>query len=302
MSLNNNNNGNNNQMLDKLEECLEMIHRSRKAMLQARIRRTNQRQQRKKDKNMGSTRSRQYADSSQFLNITDQEREDERLLDDFADRFNIAPPQEIVPPTMDAKIFQGTLAFDSHNTLTHDLQASKIFDEFRDELQKWWKDNKALRQNEDTRGNQADFLTDKYMCSKLDPLPPSKIVSGVRKEISKIIEEFASDGELPHNFGEIVFQINSDNLSISQTINESKGIADNIKKKVTSADSNDVDNITTIKSSSKSTNSLRSGSNSNKKEDYSEKQKKEKEKLKQQYEAYMKIKSNEVILLSNLQI
>jgi len=268
--INNDKNGSNNQMLDKLEECLEMIHRSRKAMLQARIRRTNQRQQRKKDKNMGSTRSRQYADSSQFLNVTDQEREDERLLDDFADRFNIAPPpQEIIPPTMDTKLFQGTLAFDSHNTLTHDLQASKVFDDFRDELQKWWKDNKALRQNEDTRGNQADFLTDKYMCGKLDPLPPSKIVSGVRKEISRIIEEFASDGELPHDFGDIVFQINSDNLGVSQTVNESKGIAEKIKKKVTLVDSKD-DNTT---KSTKGTNNLNSGS-SNKKEDYNEKQKK----------------------------
>ena len=265
-------NDENNQMLDKLEECLEMIHRSRKAMLQARIRRTNQRQQRKKDKNMGSTRSRQYADSSQYLNVTDQEREDERLLDDFADRFNIAPPpKEIIPPAMDAKLFQGTIAFDSVNTLAHDLQASKVFDEFRDELQKWWQDNKAFRQNEDARGNQADFLTDKYMCGKLDPLPPSRIVSGVRKEISRIIEEFASDGELPHNFGDIVFQVNTDNLGITNTINESKGIADNIKKKVTiSADSNDTK--TTGSDSSKVTNN--NTNNASKKEDYSEKQKK----------------------------
>lgn len=262
----------NDQMLDKLEECLDMINSSRKAMLQARIRRTNQRQQRKKDKNMGSTRSRQYADSSQFLNVTDQEREDERLLDDFSDRFNIAPPpKEIIPPTIDTKLFQGTIAFDSVNTLTHDLQASKVFDEFREELQKWWQDNKAFRQNEDSRGNQADFLTDKYMCGKLDPLPPSRIVSGVRKEISRIIEEFASDGELPHNFGDIAFQVNLDNLGVMNTINESKGLVDNIKKKVTIPDSNDIKSSTT--------NSLKSPNNSttnnlSKKEDYSEKQKK----------------------------
>jgi len=273
---------NNNQMLDKLEECLEMIHRSRKAMLNARIRRTNQRQQRKKDKNMGSTRSRQYIDSSQFMNVTDQEREDERLLDDFADRFNIAPPpKNVIPPVQDTKLFQGSIAFDSVNTLTHDLQASKIFDEFREELQKWWQDNKALRQNEDSRGNQADFLTDKYMCGKLDPLPPSRIVSGVRKEISRIIEEFASDGELPHNFDQIVFQVNTDNFGVSQTINESKNIVDNIKKKVTIVTDNDDDdddksNITKNTSNSKQSKNTVNSANtdSNKKDDYIEKQKK----------------------------
>ena len=272
----------NNQMLDKLEECLDMIHRSRKAMLNARIRRTNQRQQRKKDKNMGSTRSRQYIDSSQFMNVTDQEREDERLLDDFADRFNIAPPpKDVIPPVQDTKLFQGSIAFDSVNTLTHDLQASKIFDEFREELQKWWQDNKAMRQNEDSRGNQADFLTDKYMCGKLDPLPPSRIVSGVRKEISRIIEEFASDGELPHNFDQIVFQVNTDNFGVSQTINESKNIVDNIKKKVTIVTDNDDDdddksNITKNTSNSKqSKNTVHSANkDSNKKDDYIEKQKK----------------------------
>lgn len=275
-------NQSNNQMLDKLEECLEMIHRSRKAMLNARIRRTNQRQQRKKDKNMGSTRSRQYIDSSQFMNVTDQEREDERLLDDFADRFNIAPPpKNVIPPVQDTKLFQGSIAFDSVNTLTHDLQASKIFDEFREELQKWWQDNKAMRQNEDSRGNQADFLTDKYMCGKLDPLPPSRIVSGVRKEISRIIEEFASDGELPHNFDQIVFQVNTDNFGVSQTINESKNIVDNIKKKVTIVTDNDDDdddksNVTKNTSNSKQSKNTVNSANtdSNKKDDYIEKQKK----------------------------
>jgi hypothetical protein len=103
------------------------------------------------------------------------------IPDDFADRFNIAPPpKEVIPPVQDTKLFQGSIAFDSVNTLTHDLQASKIFDEFREELQKWWQDNKALRQNEDSRGNQADFLTDKYMCGKLDPLPPSNVPSRFR--------------------------------------------------------------------------------------------------------------------------
>jgi hypothetical protein len=119
------------------------------------------------------------------------------------------------------------------------------------------------------------------MCGKLDPLPPSRIVSGVRKEISRIIEEFASDGELPHNFDQIVFQVNTDNFGVSQTINESKNIVDNIKKKVTIVTDNDDDdddksNITKNTSNSKQSKNTVNSANtdSNKKDDYIEKQKK----------------------------
>ena len=51
--------------------------------------------------------------------------------------------------------------------------------------------NAASRQNEEVRGEYADYLTEKYLSNKLDPLPPSRTISAVRKEILSIIETFA---------------------------------------------------------------------------------------------------------------
>ena len=42
----------------------------------------------------------------------------------------------------------------------------------------------------------ADYLTEKYMCQKLDLLPPSEPVSKIRKEVCNTIENFAMDGSI----------------------------------------------------------------------------------------------------------
>jgi hypothetical protein len=66
------------------------------------------------------------------------------------------------------------------------------------------KKNKKEEEGEDLRIEYSDYLTDKYLCLKLDPLKSSEIVSKVRKIMSKIIDDFAK-GILPDDIDEIVF-------------------------------------------------------------------------------------------------
>ena len=101
-----------------------------------------------------------------------------------------------------------------------DLKATVVFDEFRTELIAWLteklhaqttpaaaaKGQKALQKEFiDACADCADYLTDKYLCLKLDPLHSSELVSKVRKTMSKIIEDFAVSGDVPEDFEEVRF-------------------------------------------------------------------------------------------------
>ena len=86
---------------------------------------------------------------------------------------------------------------ENHMDLTpNDLTATVVFDEFRTELLAWLserqqsmlspsnksKHNKTQLQKElvDACADCADYVTDKYLCQKLDPLHSSELVSKVR--------------------------------------------------------------------------------------------------------------------------
>ena len=88
----------------------------------------------------------------------------------------------------------------------------------------WWTENapskpsknskgkRALsREDEDFRTEFADYLTDKYLSSKLDPLVSSIIVTKIRKTLSKIIEDFSNDGIIPIGIDEMEFTESSVN-------------------------------------------------------------------------------------------
>lgn len=47
------------------------------------------------------------------------------------------------------------------------------------------------------------------MCQQLDPCPPSRVVTNIRKQLSHIIEEFAQGADLPNNFPEVAFSLQS---------------------------------------------------------------------------------------------
>lgn len=106
------------------------------------------------------------------------------------------------------RLMQGARdAYNSRDELALDTQSVQVFDEFKDELCKWFRTNVTGRNNVDARGQYADFLNEKYLCQKLDPLPPSKIVSNVRRNISNIVEALGSaSGNLNVDWAEKKFE------------------------------------------------------------------------------------------------
>jgi hypothetical protein len=52
----------------------------------------------------------------------------------------------------------------------------------------------ATRDDEDVLSTFADYLTQHFLCDRLDPLPPSTDVTFTRKCMAKIIEDFSSEG------------------------------------------------------------------------------------------------------------
>jgi hypothetical protein len=105
-----------------------------------------------------------------------------------------------------AKLLQGAPdTYGGREELQNDFNAATIFEEFRNELTKWFKSNPAARNDVDQKGTYADYLNDKYLCEKLDPLPPSITISNVRKNISNIVEKLASSGMLSADWPEKTF-------------------------------------------------------------------------------------------------
>lgn len=125
------------------------------------------------------------------------------------------PKSTLIVATTVPKVIENSL-----DLTPNDLTATVIFDEFRTELMAWLseklhaqaspesgaKGQKALQKElVDACADCADYLTDKYLCLKLDPLHSSELVSKVRKTMSKIIEDFAVSGNVPDDFEEIRF-------------------------------------------------------------------------------------------------
>lgn len=92
------------------------------------------------------------------------------------------------------------------------------------------KKNKKEEEGEDLRIEYSDYLTDKYLCLKLDPLKSSEIVSKVRKIMSKILDDFAK-GILPDDIDEIVFYEIADNNGENNK-NKDSSLVSNLNRKV----------------------------------------------------------------------
>lgn len=92
---------------------------------------------------------------------------------------------------------EGLLGFASLEEQKNDQIAADIFAAFKKELRHWWQSNPTKRSDEDIRGDLADDLTERFLCQRLDPLPASRVVTNIRKTMSQVIEEFASQGTLP---------------------------------------------------------------------------------------------------------
>lgn len=106
------------------------------------------------------------------------------------------------------RLMQGSKdAYNSRDELANDTESVQVLEEFRDELCSWFRTNITGRNNIDARGQYADYLNDKYLCQRLDPLPPSKTVSNVRRNISNLVEALGSaSGNLNVDWAEKRFE------------------------------------------------------------------------------------------------
>ena len=127
------------------------------------------------------------------------------ITKDLKVKYNMTGP----PPEKNSstpKLFMGAKgSYQSNDQLKNDLMSAQVFQDFRDELTTWFSSNPAYRNDVDSRGDMADYLTDKYLCRGLDPLPPSKAVSATRRNISTIVEDLGSNNTLSHDWAEKVF-------------------------------------------------------------------------------------------------
>ena len=218
--------------LDLLTDLLDTIHRSRQSILAARGRKYQARLERRKERAKLASRVR-LGDDDDFVDETTAEADDERLLEELASQFSAPPRASVAPPSLSssssssssissgikpesAAIFQGNSdkGFDSATDLKYDLEAAHVFEDFRIEVQKWFGDNSLRRKDTDARGDFADYLVNKYLSKRLDPLPPSKTVTTVRRAISKIVEDVGSATDLSLDFAETAFKISGEGLGV----------------------------------------------------------------------------------------
>jgi hypothetical protein len=82
-----------------------------------------------------------------------------------------------------------------------DMEATKAWKDFNEEVKKW---DMTGGRNEvaDIREAMAEFLTEKYMCQKLDALPKTIIVTKIRRDMMGIIENFVAPKEGEERAGE----------------------------------------------------------------------------------------------------
>ena len=91
-------------------------------------------------------------------------------------------------------------------------------EDFKTEINTWWSQSPSIqRSDDDVREEYADYLTEKYMCQKFDLFPSSLEITKIRKEVCKVIENFATDGYL--NFIEIDKLIQANHAIIMANVN-----------------------------------------------------------------------------------
>lgn len=297
--------------LELLQECLDSVHRTRKASLASRQKAYEARCIRRKEHQQALSRLALRSNARGAFDGEIGDEDDNELLEEFSTQFNSEPlpspakangSNSISSKDKDkSPILRGnTQTFNSLNAMSDDINSAKIFEEFKIELQEWWHNplNQTKRQDEEVRCEYSDYLTDKYMCKKLDPLPPSRTISAVRKEISKIIDTFAGEGYLPSNFSEIVFKIEDDE-SVGPAGNAATAalLASEIRSKMQTsiAPPNLHAESGGMIDSTGSSNDINSKAKPANVTDKGKKKEMEKARVKAQYEAYMKIKSNSVV-------
>lgn len=179
--------------IDLIEECLTDIYRTRKASLRDKARIT--------EKNI-KKRSEQHTAVKHVSHFFDEDDSDEDTKVAAAPTKAPTRPAATTsssgpasnPPTPRQSKF-ATIE-DKEN----DAIAVAAYESFRAQLCNWYTKNPTKRLDDEHRAELADFLTEHYMCKQLDPLPPSRGVTSIRRQMCRVIEDFASTGELPKDF------------------------------------------------------------------------------------------------------
>ena len=134
--------------LEIIEECLDQIHRTRQSSLAARTRKFNLRQERRKQKLQNAAQSPHRTSSSRFALDDDDQNEVEgdnfEYGEDILDMVNeetikpkVSPNKSKVASNAQQPLFQGK-AFTSVTETKKDENASKIYEDFKNDLFKWY--------------------------------------------------------------------------------------------------------------------------------------------------------------------
>jgi hypothetical protein len=83
------------------------------------------------------------------------------------------------------------------NLSAPEKRAVEALESLKNEVITWSEKYPNKLPHDDSRDDFADYLTDKYLCQILDPLPPSAHISAVRKEATLLLEAFATKGTIP---------------------------------------------------------------------------------------------------------
>jgi len=210
--------------LDILEECLDTIYKVRKQSIEYRARKFQKRSQRiggrsKPTASSPFTKNKPLTTDKDDSDTEDDEEDEE---DNKLQTSSLPSKKKVVKPSkVSLATSIGSLPTDSSSTETesnaanqgkritgsdgfqlmqsqkNDYLATSAYEDFCGELHEWWMENLALREDDEARERCADYMSDKYMCQRLDPLPASRVVTQVRRNISQVIDEFATQGVVP---------------------------------------------------------------------------------------------------------
>lgn len=290
-----------NNTLDLLEECLSKIYQCRKASLSAKAHRSFKRLQRRQEQTSKAARPKTPLSGDQQSYFDKDDDEDgfgaEDLLLESMSVYSRSGPKDNeaafgrgfrdeVKSAGSATLMQGSGSFTSVASTKNDNKAAEAFDAFRKELTDWFDKNIVKRQEEDSRAEYADYLSEKYLAKALDPLPASRTVSNMRKKISDVIDEFVRPGSIASNFTETVFPGNP--KIATQTLNDSEALGGGIKKLLSSKEYGSTLESRQQELVAKSAASLGHKSAGGSSTD--DAKEKEKQKMKEQFEQYRKLK------------
>ena len=237
--------------LELIEESLDLIYRIRKANLAARMKQHDSSNQNKhklienkisnfNDKtklnlissNLKGDPINQNGSKSPVKPTSTSYTRNSKMMSDFNQihDFNSAANASNNTPTSDMTINKEVTPILSQSrtpttNTSNNIQDSALtnhivitLEDFKTEINTWWSQSPSnQRSDDDVREEYADYLTEKYMCQKFDLFPSSIGITKIRKEVCKVIENFATDGYL--NFIEIDKLIQANHALIMANVN-----------------------------------------------------------------------------------